>query len=159
MRIALVSKTALVMGGLVLAAANAPAMAGEPHRLSPAELDSVTAGQIFLESAAFGSALGSGLLGSTSQVLLDTDATTNGQSASASASAFSSAFGRGNADAETEADTFVGGVPGDPTVRVFRMAPMTIRVGTAGDDFVGEVTGSFAVGFQFVPPTLTAPTL
>lgn len=153
MRFSLASKTALLVGGLALAAAGTPASASEPHRLSPAELDSVTAGQIFLVADAIGLSQAVGTVDSRANVILNTQGRTNGTSASASASAFASAFGIGNADAATFADTQVQPVA-DPTVQVFKLTFAPIRVGNAGDDFVGEVSGSFAVGFQFVPPVL-----
>lgn len=151
MRFSLASKTALLVGGLALAAAGTPASASEPHRLSPAELDSVTAGQIFLFADAFGLSTAVGDVDSNANVILNTQATTNTRSASASASAFASAFGIGNADAATGVLADVG--PGnDPTVTVLQSPLFNIRVGNPGDAFVGEVSGQFAVGFQFVPP-------
>ncbi len=151
MRFSLASKTALLVGGLALAAAGTPASASEPHRLSPAELDSVTAGQITLFADAFGFAQAVGDVDSRSNVIVNTRARTNTRSASASASSFASGFGIGNADAATVTATDVG-PEADPTVQVFRLNFAPIRVGNSGDDFVGEVSGSFAVGFQFVPP-------
>jgi hypothetical protein len=138
MRISLASGAALLLGGLALVTTSTPVEAGEPVRLSAAELDQVTGGDFGLVAVAAGIADGD----SDSRIILDTqvfgEANELGGFANGGAFVVASGFGNANADADT-AIAPIGG-------SIFRSMSLQVAVGTPGSAYYAVFSGS--VGFN-----------